>query len=114
MVLLVTLLSAFIVCGALVATLLWVKTPIYRVKRADIRRLLEWVLLGQATENNWRVFCDYPIRHDELLESIRMRCEKIEEDFYSAERHAPYLFTPMGLEAIRQQLVRLEIAPASA
>jgi len=104
----VTLLAAFVVCGLLIATLLWVKTPIYRVQREQVERLLQWVLMGQATENDWRVFCDYPISHDELLESIRLACELIEEEHSFGELRRSYLFSRSGLEAINQQLERLQ------
>jgi len=114
MVAVVTLLAAFVVCGLLIATLLWVKNPIYRVQREKVERLLQWVLMGQATENDWRVFCDYPIAHDELLESIRLACELIEEEHFSGETRAPYLFSRVGLDAINQQLERLQQARAKA
>jgi hypothetical protein len=104
----ITLLATFVVCGLLITTLLWVKTPIYRVQREQVERLLQWVLMGQATENDWRVFCDYPIRHDELLENIRLACESIEDAHFTGESRAPYLFSNAGLEAIEQQLERLE------
>jgi len=114
MLVVITLLSAFVICGLLVVTLLWVKTPIYRVQREQVERLLQWVLMGQATENDWRVFCDYPIAHDALLESIRVACEVIEEEHFSGGMRAPYLFSRVGLDEINQQLVRIQQARAKA
>lgn len=109
MLILVTVAASLLVCGMLIATLLWVKTPIYRVRRKQVEQLLQWVLMGQATENDWRVFCDYPIAHDELLESIRVACELIEEEHCNAKQRTPYLFSHRGLEAINQQLERLQL-----
>ncbi len=105
--LLIPLLVSLIVCLSFVGILLWVKTPIYRVERPAVKQLLEWVLLGQATENGWRVFCDYPIRHDALLEDIRLACERIDEEHYIGEQRPPFLFTATGLEEIKVQLERL-------
>ena len=110
MVLLITLLAAFVLCSLLVMILVWVKSPIYRVKPDQVERLLQWVLLGQATENDWRVFCDLPIAYDALLEDIRQQCEIIDEAHLSPSSHSPYLFSPPGMTAIREQLQRLEDA----
>lgn len=79
------------------------KSAYYRPEAADVQRLLEWVLLGQATENDWRVFCDIPIRHDDFLESIRIRCIEIEEDHFLGDDHR-YLFSKDGLVKIRELL----------
>ncbi len=62
--LLISILLSVLVCGTVLAILMWVKTPHYQVSEAQVVRLLEWMLLGQATENQWRVFCGYPIRND--------------------------------------------------
>ncbi len=79
------------------------KSAYYRPQRRDVQRLLEWVLLGQATENDWRVFCDIPIRHDEFLESIRVQCTEIEEDYFLGDDHR-YLFSAEGLIKIKELL----------
>lgn len=75
-----------------------------------MRRLLELVLSAQATSSDWVVFTALPLRHDELLESIRVACIKIEDCEYSEELNPPFLFTKKGLELLRYQLNRLTLA----
>ena len=108
MTLLISIIGSVIVGLIFFAVLSWVKTPHYRPDTDQVRRFLQWVLLEQATENDWRVFCDYPIRHDELLESIRQRCVELEEDCYIGP---PRLLNREGVVEIRRLLDLLEQSP---
>lgn len=99
----VSLLATVIILLLVIVILAKSKDAYYRPQRKDIKRLLEWVLLGQAMENDWHIFCDMPIRHDEFLESIRLQCVEIEEAHFLGEDH-PYLFTQEGLVKIRELL----------
>lgn len=101
--LLVSICATTIVLLLVIVILTKTKSAYYRPQRHDVQRLLEWVLLGQATENDWRVFCDIPIRHDEFLESIRLRCAEIEEAHFLGDDHR-YLFSAEGLVKIRELL----------
>lgn len=104
------LLSVFI-CAVVFAVLLWVKTPLYRLRREQVIRLLEWVLLGQATENDWQVFCEIPIRHDELLESIRLECKEIDEHYFINSGRSGYLLSSEGLSKLQSLLDKLRQQP---
>lgn len=103
MTLVVSFIAAVIVSSLVALILLKSRNAYYRPQASDVQRLLEWVLLGQATENDWRVFCDIPIRHDEFLESIRLRCTEIEEAHFLGDDHR-YLFSAEGLVKIRELL----------
>ena len=47
---------------AVIAVLLWVKTPYYRLRKGNVRCLLQMVLAGTASENDWAVFTSVPQR----------------------------------------------------
>ena len=55
------------------------KRPIYRVNRQNVITLLELVISGQATEDDWSVFTEMPIRYDDELEAVRQRCRAVSE-----------------------------------
>ena len=107
MILLISILLSVFVISVVVGTLMWVKTPHYQVDRAQAIQLLEWMILGQASENDWRVFCDYPIRHNDQLELVRQRCLEIEEDHYIGDTRAGHLLDREGLEQLRELLDQL-------
>ena len=69
-------LSALLLIFVFVALL---KRPIYRLSRENVINLLELVLSNQATEDDWNVFVEMPIRHDDELESVRKRCFALSE-----------------------------------
>lgn len=103
----VTIVLALLLSGAVLLVLLLVRTPYYRPSRQRAIQTLQWVLMGQATANDWRIFCDFPARHDELLESVRLRCEQIEEECYTGDTHPPYLFSTDGRARLRELLDEL-------
>lgn len=107
MILLLSILLSVLVISAVIGTLMWVKMPHYQVDRVQTIRLLEWMILGQASENDWRVFCDYPIRHNDLLEQVRQRCLEIEETHYIGDTRAGHLLDREGLEQLRELLDQL-------
>ncbi|MFW1678621.1 hypothetical protein ACFVYJ_12700 [Pontibacter sp. JAM-7] len=59
--------------------LLYGKAPTYRPRRQDILVLLNAVLSGTASQDQWTVFLALPITHDPELESIRQRCIELDE-----------------------------------
>lgn len=108
MILLMSILLSALVISVVVGTLMWVKTPHYQVDRTQTIRLLEWMILGQASENDWRVFCDYPIRHSDRLEAVRLRCLEIEETHYIGDTRAGHLLDREGLQQLRELLDELK------
>lgn len=101
MILVISCLLSVVICCAVFAVLMWVRTPHYRLQPEQVIQLLEWVLLGQATENDWQVFCGIPIQHDEFLESIRLQCLEIDEKYFISEGRSGYLLKLQGREEIQ-------------
>lgn len=109
MLLLTSILFSVVICALVMALLMWVKTPHYQVSTEDVQRLLEWMLLGQATENDWRVFCGYPIRSDPFLERIRQRCVEIDEVSFMGEgRRTGFLLDQRGMKQIGELLEQVQ------
>lgn len=111
MLLLISILFSVLICAAVIGVLAWVKHPYYRVTRADTRRLLEWMLLGQTPERDWHLFCGYPIRHDPLLEHIRLRCQDIDERCFIGDNRDGVLLDRQGLAEVRELLEQLKQEP---
>src|SRR5690606_41622699 len=83
---------------------LWVRTPRYRIQRHNVIALLELVLQGRASENDWRVFAAIPLRHNPALEEVRERCMDIEEREYIGPGRNGFLFSQKGLGVLREIL----------
>ena len=61
------------------AGLVYLKAPVYRLEKNNLIRLFKLVLEGEATESDWDVFIDIPIRYDDDLEKIRLQCAELTE-----------------------------------
>ena len=88
--------------------LLWVRTPHYMPAKAEVSQLLQNVLVGQASENDWAIFLGSSFRHRLDLEEIRQACIALDDCEYLGHSNSGYLFTEKGLEAIRALLDDLE------
>jgi hypothetical protein len=97
-----TILLSALVFALILGLFLWVRTPRYRIGRSNVIALLELVLDGRATENDWRVFVSIPLRHDPYLEQIRRQCIDIEERTYVGKRRSGFLFSDSGLAELRE------------
>lgn len=86
---------------------MWVKTPHYLMQKSDVIRLLQNVLVGQASENEWAIFLSSSFRHDPELETIRNACALIDEKEYLGYSRSGFLFSENGLRLIKQQLESL-------
>ncbi len=100
-------LTLFIIC-ILLLIFKWVKTPYYRVDAKRMIRVLEMVLTGQATENDWHMTFGMTIRHSPVLEDVRQQCIIIEEEHFIGNQKPPYLFTRLGLDALQDVLNSLK------
>ncbi len=100
----ITLLIFLVVIGVL----LWVKHPHYLMTKADVIALLQKVLVGQASENDWAIFLSSSFRHCPELEVIREACAVIDEREYLGHARTNYLFSDKGLEELKRVLVRVE------
>lgn len=109
MTIVITLCLSFAIFALIIWGLMHMRTPRFRMERADFQRGLEDVIAGQADENEWRILTGYPMRHDPDLEQLRLECLQIEEDEYTGK--LPYLFTEAGLHKLRDIRERLLALP---
>lgn len=108
MLLFTSILLSVVICTAVLGILFWVKNPYYRINREKTIQLLEWMLLGQATEADWQFFCGYPVRHDPLLEQVRQKCQDIDEAHFIGDNRDGILLSPKGLKDLRVVLDQLK------
>ena len=94
-------LSVGIIC-LLLGIFVWVKTPYYRVDGDRMLKMLEMVLTGQATDNEWHMTFGMIIRHSPELEDIRRQCIKVEDKYFLGESTSNYLFSTEGLKALKE------------
>ncbi len=104
---LVTLLLTL--CVVVVAMWVFVKvgTPVYRIDRENVIALLELVLSGQATENDWHVFVGVPLRHNSELRDLQKRCAQLAETEFIGLPDGK-LFTNRGLAKLEVLLRELK------
>lgn len=105
----ITLCLSFAIFALIIWGLMHMRTPRFRMERADFQRGLEDVIAGQADDNEWQILIGYPMRHDPPLEALRLECVQIEEDEYTGK--LPYLFTDTGLSRLREVRERLLALP---
>lgn len=91
--------------------LLTVKTPRYQMQKTDVIRLLQAVLVGQASENDWAIFLASPFRHHPGLAMIQGRCLEIDEKEYIGHSPSGYLFTQHGLWLLKLVLEEVQNLP---
>ncbi len=96
---------------SVIGILLWVKTPHYQMTQADLIRLLQNVLVGQASENDWAIFLSSSFRHCPELEPFRDACAALDETEYLGHTRAGFLLSERGLREIREILAQVERLP---
>lgn len=102
---LLTLLFTFLIVLIIILVFVRIGTPVYRLETKNIIVLLTLVVEGKATENDWEVFLGLPIRHNEQLEDIRLRCQRISElEYIGGTGH---LLTDKGIEEVKKILTKL-------
>jgi len=83
-------LLVFVVCllifGGMVALLLLSGTPRYRTEPAQLLDLIDRALQSQVGETEWNTIIGYPIRHDETLDGIRRRAQRLVDEHGSHGR----------------------------
>ena len=106
---LITILLTSLIIAGIVLVLLKVRTPRYRVERAQAKTLLYDIVNGKATEEDWQVFINIPVYNDEELEAIRQRCLQLDEsEFIGCSANSGFFLTASAIEEIRQMLLTLE------
>lgn len=102
-----TLLLTFLVVSIALWGFLRLGAPVYRPDKNNVITLLELVLAGNATENDWHVFIGIPLRHCEQLKLIQKRCSDLTETEYVGE-NSDTLFTKKGTQALKEILEELK------
>ena len=90
----------------LFAFLASLKRPVYQLTRQNVISLLELVLAGEASEDDWNVFSEMPIRYNDDLEAIRQKCLNISEND-SEPMMAGRLFSERALNEISEVLTAI-------
>lgn len=72
------LVTLLILC-LMAAALHFGRSPTYRPSRAEVLALLQGILQGATTREQWDLFVGLPIHHDPELEAIRRRCLVLQE-----------------------------------
>lgn len=95
---------------AVVLVTMWVfvkvGTPVYRLERENIVTLLQLLVSGRATEQDWDVFVAIPIRHDPLLRDIQERCLAIAQTEFVGG--SGLLFSPQGITKLECLLKEID------
>ena len=81
----------------------YVGLPVYRVEAINIKRLLDSVLDETATEADWDVFIGMPIRHDPVLDDIRVQCAML-ADTEMRLRQGRVVFSERGWAQLEEYL----------
>lgn len=102
-----TLLLTFLIVSLALWVFLRLGAPAYRPDKNNVITLLELVLAGNATENDWHVFMGIPLRHCERLQAIQQRCSDLGETEYVGKCSAT-LFTEKGTQALKLILEELK------
>lgn len=93
---------------ALTGVLLWAKNTYHVMTQADVIKLLQNVLVGQASENEWAIFLSTSFRRYPALESIRAACAEIDEKEYLGHSPSGHLLSKEGLAQLQRVLKQVE------
>ena len=105
--LLYTLALSLVILVGLFGLLFRLKRSTYRLDATNLIRLFEMLLAGEAREDDWNVFLEMPIRHDESLEKLRARCINLTgEEIYPS--HSGVRLSERGKQEISSILKELK------
>lgn len=108
-------LLVFAVCllifSGMTALLLLSGPPRYRTEPAQLLALIDRALASEVGETEWNTIIGYPIRHDETLDGIRRRAQRLVDEHGNHGRvtRGKPLLDATGqaeLEALRDHLAR--------
>jgi hypothetical protein len=84
-----------------------VGSPVYRIERDNVIALLELVIAGEATENDWQVFVSVPVRHNKELTDIQKRCVELAKIEYIGGP-GNKLFSARGISELEKLLAEIK------
>ncbi|UYG08721.1 hypothetical protein [Halomonas sp. M4R1S46] len=77
-------LTVFLVCliifGGMVAILMLSRTPRYRTEPEHLLEVFDKALDSRVGETEWNTIVGYPVRHDDYLEGIRRRAQRLMDE----------------------------------
>ncbi|WP_305856414.1 hypothetical protein [Balneatrix alpica] len=116
-----TLLVSFLLTLVVILFTWWgfsrMGVPSYRPSRSKVEELLQGLIDGYTSREEWELFIGMPIQHDPELEAIRVRCVALEE---GDDQHPPYphgingyLYNRAGREAAKLILQEVKTLKAN-
>lgn len=105
---LVVFVVSLLVVGGVALAMLFGKSPVYQPTEESIEKLLTQMSEGEASVQEWSFFLEMPIRHDEKLEALRLKCAKLNEECGLRARHEKARLNEAGLIRLRHILAELE------
>ncbi|MFP4136858.1 MAG: hypothetical protein ACOC0M_03520 [Halomonas sp.] len=85
-------LLVFAICllifGGMTALLLLSGTPRFRTDPEQLLRLMDEALESRVDETEWNTLMGYPIRHDDYLDGVRRRAQRLMEEHGNHRRVA--------------------------
>ncbi|PMR75325.1 hypothetical protein [Billgrantia endophytica] len=74
----------FVVCtliiGSVLLVLLFSRTPRYRTEPEHMLELFDKALESRISQTEWNTVIGYPIRHDDYLDGVRRRAQRLMDD----------------------------------
>ena len=102
-----SLFAALLLLSLLFALLVWLKRPIYRLDNRNLEKLFELVLDDRASENDWNVFIELPIRYQPNFDELRLRCRELTE-LHGRYRDGRFYLSDAGKTLLRTELDELK------
>lgn len=100
-------LITFLLLLAIFGFLAFLRRPFYQINETNLSQLFDLVLAGEASVDDWNVFIEMPIRYNDELESIRLKCVEITERFSVRDKYR-FLLSEEGRAALKMLRVTLK------
>ncbi|PRY73418.1 hypothetical protein [Halomonas ventosae] len=77
---LLVLVVCLAIFGGMIALLMLSGTPRYRTEPEHLLELFDKALQSRLNETEWNAIIGYPIRHDDYLDGIRRRAQRLMDE----------------------------------
>lgn len=77
---LLVLTVCLVIFGSMIALMMLSGTSRYRTEPEQLMTLFDQALSGAVNESEWNAVVGYPIRHDDYLEGIRRRAQRLMDE----------------------------------
>lgn len=79
-----------LIIGGMVAILMTARTPRYRTEPEHLLELFDQALESRVSETKWNAVIGYPIRHDDYLEGVRRRAQRLMDEHGRPRARGPW------------------------